>query len=133
MARNNQEFIAGDRVVVNLDRAESAIVVALDEQADRDHNAVIKLKRVNNPPLGLRLGRVISSDVPKTQDIERRLEEAGIVPSLRDSRLLRSGGAIHRCIQLRLVVELEDVSDKNVSAEIEYGPATRRCRLPTQS
>ena len=75
MARSNQEFIAGDRVVVNLDTAESAIVVALDEQADRDHNAVIKLKRVNNPPLGLRLGRVISSDVPKTQDIERRLEK----------------------------------------------------------
>ena len=129
MARNNQEFIAGDRVVVNLDRAESAIVAALDEQADRDHNAVIKLKRVNNPPLGLRLGRVISSDVPKTQDIERRLEEARIVLSLRDLRLLRSGG-VH---QSRLVVELEDVSDKNVSAEIEYGPATRRCRLPTQS
>ena len=79
MARNNQEFIAGDRVVVNLDRAESAIVAALDEQADRDHNAVIKLKRVNNPPLGLRLGRVISSEVPKTQDIERRLADAGIV------------------------------------------------------
>ena len=30
MARNNQEFIAGDRVVVYLDRAESAIVVALN-------------------------------------------------------------------------------------------------------
>ena len=116
MPRSNQEFIAHDRVVVNLDRAESAIVAALDEQADRDHNAVIKLKRVDAPPLGLRLGRVIFSEAPMTQDIERRLEEAGIVLSQRDSRLLRSGGWNQR----GLVVELEDVSDKNVSAEIEY-------------
>ena len=133
MVRNNQEFIAGDRVAVDLDRAESAIVVALDEQADREYHYVTKLRRVDNPPLDLRLGRVISSEAPMIQNIERRLGEAGIVLSLRDSRLLRSGGAIHRCIQLRLVVELEDVSDKNVSAEIEYGPATRRCRLPTRS
>ena len=138
-SRDNQEIVADDRVAVNFAQGASAIVVALDEQValneqvDRNQHRVVKLKRVDNPPLGLRLGRVVSSISPMTQDIERRLEEAGIVPSLRDSRLLRSGGAIHRCIQLRLVVELEDVSDKNVSAEIEYGPATRRCRLPTRS
>ena len=112
----NQEIIAGDRVVVNLDRAESAIVVALDEQADRDHLSVKKLKRVDAPPLGLRLGRVVSSEATHRQDIERGLEEAGIVLSLRDLRLLRSCAAI----QPLLVVELEDVSDKNESAEIEY-------------
>jgi len=111
----NQEIIAGDRVVVNLDRAASAIVVALDEQA-APHQRVVKLKRVDNPPLGLRYGRVISSEVVQTQDIERRLAEAGIVLSLRDSRLLRSAGSK----QPRVVVELEDDSDKNESAEREY-------------
>ena len=40
MVQNNQEFVADDRVVVNLDRAESAIVVALDEQAVRVTNDV---------------------------------------------------------------------------------------------
>ena len=128
MVQNNQEFVADDRVVVNLDRAESAIVVALDEQADRDHLSVKKLKRVDAPPLGLRLGRVISSFAPITQDIERRLAEAGIVLSLRDSRLLRS-----RNKQPRLVVELEDVSDKNESACGAYvrDDANETWRLPT--
>ena len=116
MVRNNQEFIAGDRVAVDLDRAESAIVVALDEQADREYHYVTKLRRVDNPPLDLRLGRVISSEAPMIQNIERRLGEAGIVLSLRDSRLLRSSGLN----QPRLVVELEDGSEKNESAEIEY-------------
>ena len=116
MVRNNQEFIAGDRVAVDLDRAESAIVVALDEQADREYHYVTKLRRVDNPPLDLRLGRVISSEAPMIQNIERRLGEAGIVLSLRDSRLLRSCGLN----QPRLVVELEDGSEKNESAEIEY-------------
>ena len=110
-SRDNQEIVADDRVAVNFAQGASAIVVALDEQValneqvDRNQHRVVKLKRVDNPPLGLRLGRVVSSLMVKPQDIERRLEEAGIVPSLRDSRLLRSGGAI----QLRLVVELEDV------------------------
>ena len=121
-SRDNQEIVADDRVAVNFAQGASAIVVALDEQValneqvDRNQHRVVKLKRVDNPPLGLRLGRVISSEAPRTEEVERRLEEAGIVPSLRDSRLLRSG----RAIQLRLVVELEDVSDKNESAEIEY-------------
>ena len=125
----NQEIIAGDRVVVNLDRAESAIVVALDEQADHDHNSVVKLKRVGTPLLGLRLGRVVSNHTALIEDIEMKLAEATHVLTPSDLRLLRSGGTQ----QPRLVVELEDVSDKNVSAEIEYGPATRRCRLPTRS
>ena len=81
MVRNNQEFIAGDRVAVDLDRAESAIVVALDEQADREYHYVTKLRRVDNPPLGLRYGRVVSSLTVRAQDVESRLAEAGIVLS----------------------------------------------------
>ena len=115
-ARCSQEFIAGDRVAVDLDRAGSAIVVAIDEQADRDNNKFIKLKLVDNPPLGLWFGRIVSSLQAPTEHIERRLAEATHVPTPRDLRLLRSCGVLQR----RLVVELEDDSEKNESAEIEY-------------
>ena len=117
MAQNNQKFVAGDRVAVNFAQAASAVVVALDEQADSDHTRHIdKLKLVGTPPLGPRFGRVISSDTPQTQVIERRLATTTHVPTLRDLRLLRSCGTR----QPRVVVELEDVSDKNESACREY-------------
>ena len=115
MAPCNQEFIAGDRVAVNFAQGASAIVVALDEQAVRVTSDV-NLKRVDNPPLGLWFGRIVSSLQAPTEHIERRLAEATHVPTPRDLRLLRSCGVLQR----RSVVELEDDSEKNESAEIEY-------------
>lgn len=116
MTHRNKGYIRGDTVAVDGDKMVH--VIALDEQAERDHHNVVKLRRAQSSTLpgGLLHGRVISSDAVNTIEVDRRLGVAGVVLKPSEDWLLRSAGVA----QTRLVVEIEDTTAKGTSTCKEY-------------